>query len=81
MAQKFENIQINDVVRFYNNQKIESGVVCDVLKNKFTVRTIDYWEDNGVIKFYDSYFSFFKTGTKTNKFYLYGNAIEVIGTI
>jgi hypothetical protein len=80
-ARKFENVEINQTVSFEENGMIETGVVCNVENNKFVVRALRNWNDNGTIVFYDEKYSFFKTGTKTHSHYTYGNAIAITGTI
>jgi len=81
MKRKFENIEINQVVTFEEYGKIETGVVCLVEHNKFTLRALRSWDRNGVETFYDRHFPFFKTGTKTHHHHTNGNAIEVIGRV
>jgi hypothetical protein len=79
---KFENVELNQTVSFEENGMIETGVVCKVEENKFTLRALRTWVDNnGIVKYYESMFPFFKTGTKTHHRYTFGNAIEITGTI
>lgn len=80
-ARKFENIEINQIVTFEENKMIESGVVCNVENNKFTLRALRSWNNNGVIEFFEKQFNFFKTGTKTHSHHTNGNAIAIVGTI
>ena len=75
---KFDAIQLNQFVSFEENGMIETGVVCFVEHNKFTLRALRSYDYNGVITYYDKYFHFFKSGIKTNRFYTWGNAIEII---
>ena len=78
---KFENVQLNQTVTFEERGKVETGVVCEVEKNKFVLRALRSWDVNGVETFYDKSFRFFKTGTKTHSHYTHGNAIEITGSI
>ena len=80
-ARKFENVQINQTVTFEENGMIETGVVCNVEHNKFTLRTLASWDNNGVETYYERMFNFFKTGTKTHSHHTNGNAIEITGNI
>jgi hypothetical protein len=80
-ARKFENVEINQTIIFEENGMIETGIVCNVEHNKFTVRALRCWDKCGVITYYDKMFSFFKTGTKTHSHYNYQNAIAITGTI
>jgi len=80
-ARKFENVEINQTVTFEENGMIETGIVCNVEHNKFTVRALRCWDRCGVMVYYDKNFSFFKTGTKTHSHYNYQNAIAITGTI
>jgi hypothetical protein len=80
-ARKFESVQLNQTVTFEEKGMIETGVVCEVKENTFKVRALRSWDNNGVITFYDSFFNFFKTGTKSHSHYTYGNAIAISGTI
>lgn len=74
---KFESVQLHQEVRFEENGQIETGVVCSVTDNTFTVRALRFWDNNGVKSFYDAYFNFHKTGTKSNQRYTYGNAVSM----
>lgn len=78
---KFENIKINQTVTFEENGMIETGVVCDVQYNKFTLKATRIWNNNGVNTFYEKRFAFFKTGTKTHPHHTNGNAIQITGTV
>jgi hypothetical protein len=80
-ARKFESVQLNQTVTFEEKGMIETGVVCEVNENTFKVRALRSWDNNGLITFYDSFFNFFKTGTKSHSHYTYGNAIAISGTI
>ena len=80
-ARKFENVELDQIVTFEEKGMIESGVVCEVKENTFILRALRMWDDNGVKSFYDRYFSFFKTGTKSHSHYTHGNAIEITGRI
>jgi hypothetical protein len=80
-TKKFDGIEINQIVSFEENGMIESGVVHNVEEKIFTLRIPSSWNKNGVIVVYDRYMNFFKSGKKTNRFYTYGDAIEVIGRI
>jgi hypothetical protein len=80
-ARKFENVQINQTVTFEENGMIETGIVCNVEHNKFTLRTLASWDNNGVETYYERMFNFFKTGTKTHSHHTNGNAIEITGNI
>ncbi len=80
-ARKFENVELNQTVTFQENGMIETGVVCNVEHNKFTLRALRSWDNNGVNTFYEKTFSFFKTGTKTHSHHTNGNAIKITGTI
>ncbi len=80
-AKKFENVEINQIVTFEENGMIDSGVVDNVQEKTFTLRVISSWNNNGIIEIYDRYLNFFKSGIKTNRFYTYGNAIEITGRI
>lgn len=80
-TRKFENVQINQTVTFEENGMIETGIVCNVEHNKFTLRTLASWDNNGVETYYERMFNFFKTGTKTHSHHTNGNAIEITGNI
>lgn len=81
MKRKFENVELDQIATFEENGMIESGVVCYVDNKIFTLRMMRSWDNNGVIEYYTKYCTFFKTGTKTNRFHTNGNAIEVIGRV
>jgi hypothetical protein len=78
---KFENVKLNQTVSFLENGIIETGVVCKVDENMFTLRALRSWNKNGVMCYNDSFFRFYKTGTKTHSHYTYGNAIQITGTV
>jgi len=80
-TRKFENVELNQTVTFEENGMIETGVVCNVENNKFTLRAFRIWDNNGVNSFYEKQFNFFKTGTKTHSHHIHGNALEITGTI
>jgi hypothetical protein len=80
-AKKFDNVQLNQIVTFYENDMIQTGVVCNVENNKFTLRALRCWDNNGIIAYNEQMFTFFKTGTKTHAHYTYGNAIEITGNV
>lgn len=80
-ARKFDNVEVNQTVTFNENGMIETGVVCEVKENTFTLRAIRSWDNNGVMNYHDSFFNFFKTGTKSHSHYTYGNAIEITGKV
>ena len=80
-ARKFDNVELNQTVTFKDKGMIEVGVVCEVKENTFTLRALRCWNKNGVMSYSDSYFNFFKTGTKSHPRYTYGNAIAITGTI
>ena len=80
-ARKFENVEINQTVTFEENGMIETGIVCNVEHNKFIVRALRCWDNNGVNTYYERQWSFFKTGTKTHSHHTNGNAIAITGTI
>jgi hypothetical protein len=60
---------------------IETGVVCNVEDNKFTLRVWRNWDNCGILTFNETKLNFFKTGTKTHPHHTNGNAIEITGTI
>ena len=66
---------------FEEKGMIETGVVCNVEHNKFTLRALRSWDNNGVNTFYEKQFSFFKTGTKTHSHHTNGNAIQITGNV
>jgi hypothetical protein len=74
---KFENVSVGQTVTFEENGKIESGIVHEVKENTFTLRALRSWDKNGVMSYHDSYFNFYKTGTKSHSHYTYGNAIDI----
>ena len=77
-SRKFENVKEGNIVSFYNqNKMIEQGIVTSVNTKTFQVRTLDFYDRNGIKCFYDFYHNFFKTGTKSHSHYTYGNAIEI----
>lgn len=80
-AKKFQQVKINDTVTFEEKGMIETGVVCEVKENTFTVRALRSWDKNGVVCFTESLFNFYKTGTKSHSHYTYGNAIAISGSI
>jgi hypothetical protein len=83
-ARKFENVELNQTVTFEENGMIETGVVCNVEHNKFTLRALREfrsWDNNGVNTFYEKQFKFFKTGTKTHSHHTNGNAIAITGNV
>jgi hypothetical protein len=80
-ARKFENVEVDQIVSFEEKGMIETGVVCEVKENTFTLRALRMWDDNGVKSFYERYFSFLKTGTKSHSHYTHGNAIQITGRI
>jgi hypothetical protein len=70
-SKKFDNVQINQIVSFEENNMINTGVV-DMTNDKiFVLRVISTWNNNGVIMVYERYLHFFKSGKKTNRFYTY----------
>lgn len=81
VMKKFESVKVGDVVRFMNKNIHDSGVVVKVTNNVFTIRNIKYYDHDGVKKFHESFYNFLKTGTKSNRHYTYGNAIDIIGSI
>lgn len=83
MKNKFESVKINDTVLFENSEgNKETGVVTEVKKSLFIVRSMGVYVDNNDVKcFHDTFFTFHKTGTKTHSHYTHGNAIEVNGSI
>jgi len=78
---KFESVKEGDIVTFYNGNMEDSGVVVKVTNNTFRVRNLSCWESDGVKKFYEIFYNFLKTGTKSHQNYTYGNAIEIQGSI
>lgn len=78
---KFYNVELNQIVTFEDKGMIETGIVCKVNENTFTLRALRSWDNNGVKCFYECLYNFFKTGTKSHSRYTYGNAIQIIGTI
>ena len=78
---KFENVEINQTVSFEENGMIETGVVCEVQHNKFILRALRSWDNDGNVEYYEKMFNFFKTGTKTHSHHTNGNAIIITGTI
>lgn len=80
-ARKFDTVEVNQTVTFEENGMIETGVVCEVKQNTFTLSALRSWDNNGVITYYDKFFNFLKTGTKSHSHYTYGNAIEITGTV
>lgn len=80
-ARKFDTVELNQTVTFEEKGMIETGVVCEVNENTFTLRALRVWDNNGVMSYHDSFFNFFKTGTKSHSHYTYGNAIEITGTV
>lgn len=80
-ARKFDTVELNQTVTFEEKGMIETGVVCEVKENTFTLRALRSWDNNGVMSYHDSFFNFFKTGTKSHSHYTYGNAIAITGTV
>lgn len=80
-TEKFENVELNQTVTFEDDGMIETGVVCNVEKNKFTLRALRSWDKNGVTVYHDKFFTFFKTGTKTHSHHTNGNAIQITGNV
>jgi hypothetical protein len=80
-ARKFNNVELNQTVTFEEKGMIETGVVCEVKENTFTLRALRSWNNNGVMTYHDSFFNFFKTGTKSHSHYTYGNAIAITGAV
>lgn len=80
-ARKFDSVELNQTVTFEENGMIETGVVSNVEHNKFTLRALRNWDNNGVNTFYEKTFTFFKTGTKTHSHHANGNAIQITGNI
>ena len=78
---KFENVAINQIVSFNEKGMIETGVVCDIKENTFTLRALRLWDKNGVVSYQNCLFNFYKTGTKSHSHYTYGDAIEIIGNV
>ena len=81
IKKKFENVEINQIVSFEENGMIKSGVVDMVCDKKFTLRLISTWDKNGVLVIYNRYLNFFKSGKKTNRYYTYGNALQIVGNV
>ncbi len=78
----FDKIKTNDIISFYDEHNMtDSAIVTKVYDNKFEAITNRYFNKNGVRVIYTFHLRFYKTGTKTNHRYLYGNAIEIIGNI
>lgn len=80
-ARKFDTVKLNQTVTFEEKGMIETGVVCEVKENTFTLRALRSWDNNGVMTYHDSFFNFFKTGTKSHSHYTYGDAIAITGTV
>ena len=80
-AQKFENVEVNQTVTFKENGMVQTGVVTEVKKHTFTLRALRCFDNNGVMSYYDSFYNFYKTGTKSHSHYTYGDAIEITGAI
>ena len=80
-ARKFDTVELNQTVTFEEKAMIETGVVCEVKENTFTLRALRCWDNNGVKEFYEKQFAFFKTGTKTHSHHTNGNAIAITGTV
>jgi len=80
-VRKFDTVELNQTVTFEEKGMIETGVVCEVKENTFTLRAVRCWDNNGVMNYHDSFFNFFKTGTKSHSHYTYGNAIAITGTV
>ena len=80
-ARKFDTVELNQTVTFEEKGMVETGVVCEVKENTFTLRALRSWDNNGVMCYSDSYFNFFKTGTKSHSHYTYGNAIAITGKV
>ena len=80
-ARKFDNVELNQTITFLENGMIETGAVCKVDKNTFTLRVLRCWDNNGMMTYYDAHFSFYKTGTKSHSHYTHGNAIEITGNL
>jgi hypothetical protein len=78
---KFENVEINQIVSFQENEMIESGVVDYVCDKMFTLRVLSTWDNNGVLVIYHRNLNFFKSGKKTNRYYTYGDALEIVGNV
>ena len=78
---KFEQVKEGDTVSFEENGMIEHGIVSEVKNNTFIVRALRSWDNNGVISYYDAFFNFYKTGTKSHSHYTYGNAIRITVSI
>ena len=79
---KFYDVKVGDEIEFYNTNNIkECGIVKNVDNNIFTIITSQLWNKNGIIVISDFYYSFYKTGTKSNHKYNYGNAINYINKI
>ena len=81
-SKKFDNVEVNDIISYEENGMINTGVV-DMIDDKiFTLRVVSSWmNNNGINVIYDRYLNFYKSGIKTNRFYTYGNAIEIVGKI
>lgn len=77
----FENIEINNIVSFEEDNLIKNGLVVYVEDKIFTLKVLSNWDNNGTICYYDKFYNFFKSGIKTNRFYTNGNAIEITGKI
>ncbi len=77
----FDTVKVNDTISFNDNGMIESGVVVKVDNNKFGVRVLRCWDNNGIPTYYESILNFYKTGTKTHANHTHGNAIAITGTI
>jgi hypothetical protein len=80
-ARKFENVELDQIVTFEEEGMIETGVVFEVKENTFTLRALRMWDDNGVKSFYERYYTFLKTGTKSHYRHTHGNAIQITGRI
>jgi hypothetical protein len=74
----FFNIELNNEVKFENNNQIYTGKVVEVKKNTFTVTCLMCGISvDGMKSFYTQYFNFMKkSGKKASYRNTYGNAIS-----
>lgn len=73
----FEHVQVGDIIEFNNKGFVESALVASVKERVFTATALKCFDKNGIKSFYDAYFTFFKSGKKANKNYIYGDAIKI----
>ncbi len=77
---KFENVQVGNEVEFINTDKqVDRGRVSEVTDKTFSVVVLKL--DSSKNEWYDFKMTWTKNGKKTNRFYIWGDALRIVNTV